>query len=82
MLQLYERIFYSENVAKLYTAEAMINYMLRFETALAAAQAKQGIVPDAAAVIDQCCRVEYINKEQLINDAALEGKWPFRSSNS
>ncbi|HEU4902067.1 MAG TPA: 3-carboxy-cis,cis-muconate cycloisomerase [Flavisolibacter sp.] len=74
MQQLYERIFYSKKVAELYTAEAMINYLLRFESALATAQAKQSIVPDTvAAVIDQCCRVEYINKEQLINEAALGG---------
>jgi 3-carboxy-cis,cis-muconate cycloisomerase len=72
--QLYERIFYHEKVAKLYTDEALIRYMLRFESALAAAQAKQGVVPDAvAAVIDQCFRVENIDEKKLINEAALGG---------
>ncbi|MBD0286830.1 MAG: 3-carboxy-cis,cis-muconate cycloisomerase [Flavisolibacter sp.] len=71
---LYERIFYNENVSRLYTDEATISYLLRFENALAEAQAKHGLILDeAASVIAECCRVENINIEQLIHDAAFGG---------
>ena len=74
MQGLYKGIFYNEKVAKFYTDEALIRYMLQFESALAGAQAKHGIIPAAAAhVIAKCCRIEKINKEQLVTDAALGG---------
>lgn len=74
MQRLYERIFYNEKVNRLFTDEAVINYMLRFESALAAAQAKCKIIPDAAAqFIDECCSVKNINIERLIAEAALGG---------
>jgi 3-carboxy-cis,cis-muconate cycloisomerase len=74
MQGLYERIFYSEKLAMLYTDEALIGYMLRFESALAEAQAKHGIFPgEAAAVIQECCRAEHLDKEKLTEDAAQGG---------
>lgn len=74
MQRLYEQIFYCPEVSQLYTDEATLQYMLRFETALAQAQAKHDIIPEEAAlVIKNCCRIENINKEQLIADAALGG---------
>ncbi|MBD0288120.1 MAG: 3-carboxy-cis,cis-muconate cycloisomerase, partial [Flavisolibacter sp.] len=74
MQQLYERIFYSEKVNQLFTDGAMIGYMLRFESALASAQAKHGVIPGAvASVIDECCKAGNINIEQVIADAALSG---------
>src|SRR4051794_15407696 len=72
MQQLYQNIFYSEKVTRLFTEEAIISYMLRFEAALAEAQAKLDIIPEAAATtISDCCRVENIVLEQLIADAGL-----------
>jgi 3-carboxy-cis,cis-muconate cycloisomerase len=72
MQHLYDRIFYHERINKLYTEEATIGYMLQFESALASAQAKHGIIPDREAVIiAECCCLENINIEYLIKDAAL-----------
>src|SRR5215204_5885454 len=74
MQRLYERLFYNAPISKLYTDEATLSYMLRFESALAEAQAKHGLIPASAAfVIKDCCTVDFINKEQLIADAALGG---------
>ncbi|MBD0378093.1 MAG: 3-carboxy-cis,cis-muconate cycloisomerase, partial [Flavisolibacter sp.] len=61
-------------VNQLFTDGAMIGYMLRFESALASAQAKHGVIPGAvASIIDECCKAEHINIEQVIADAALSG---------
>src|SRR3954465_9161148 len=74
MQHLYECIFYNEKVNKLFTDEATITYLLRFENALAQAQAKHDIIPkETTFIIDECCNAENINKEQLIADAALGG---------
>jgi 3-carboxy-cis,cis-muconate cycloisomerase len=74
MQHLYERIFYNERVNKLFTDEATLTYLLCFESALAQAQAKHDIIPkETASIIDECCKAENINKEQLISDAALGG---------
>ncbi len=46
--------------------------MLQFEAALAKVQAKHNIIPaTAAANIESCCKVENINKEQLIAEIGL-----------
>lgn len=74
MQHLYERIFYNENVAKLYADEALIIYLLRFESALAQAQAKHNVIPgEAAVIIEKSCKAEFINKEQLTIEAGLGG---------
>jgi 3-carboxy-cis,cis-muconate cycloisomerase len=74
MQSLYERIFYNEKASRLFTDKAIIAYMLRFQSALAQAQAKHGVIPVAAAsIIEACCSVDNINKEQLIQEAALGG---------
>lgn len=58
----------------MFTDEAFIGYMLRFESTLAQAQATQQIIPaEAAQVIHRCCRVENIKMHQLIADAGLGG---------
>ena len=73
-MNLYQSIFYSEKVNNLFSDEAIISYMLRFEGELAKAQAKHNVIPVAAAeTIEECCKVENINKEQLIADAGLGG---------
>jgi 3-carboxy-cis,cis-muconate cycloisomerase len=74
MQQLYETIFYHPKVAQLFKDEAIIQYMLQFESALALAQAKHGIIPgEAAQIIDHCCKIENINLGHLITEAALGG---------
>jgi len=74
MQQLYANIFYSEKVNRLFTGDAVIGYLLQFEAALAKAQAKHGVIPaPVASIIEACCNVENINKEQLIAEAGLGG---------
>lgn len=74
MQQLYETIFYHPKVAPLFKDEAIIQYMLRFESALARAQARHGVIPlHAAHMIEDCCKAENINLDQLIAEASLGG---------
>lgn len=74
MQHLYENIFYNQKVNQLFSDEATITFLLRFESALAKAQAMQGIIPaEAASIIEECCQMDSINKEHLIVDAALGG---------
>jgi 3-carboxy-cis,cis-muconate cycloisomerase len=74
MQRLYAGIFYSEKVNTFFTDDAIIGYMLRFEAALAKAQAKHGIIPvTAAKIIEDFCKVENVNKEQLVAEAGLGG---------
>ena len=74
MPYLYDRIFYSERVNAIFSNEGVIDAMLRFEAALAAAQAKHGIIPsEAADVIEANCNVGKINIEKLIADSVLGG---------
>lgn len=73
-MELYETIFYSAKVNKLFTNDAVISYMLQFERALAQAQGMHNVIPGASAiVIDTCCKVENINKDQLIAEASPGG---------
>ena len=74
MQGLFQAIFYTEKVNALFTNEASIAYMLQFESALATAQAKHGVIPqDAAEIIADSCNVEGISITQLITDAGLGG---------
>ena len=74
MQRLYETLFYSKAVNEIYTNESIIKYMLQFESALAKAQATQGVIPvSAAATIVSCCKIENISIEPLIEQAALGG---------
>ena len=76
MQHLYERIFYNEQANKLFTSEATITYMLRFEGALAQAQAKHGIIPgEAASIINECCKAENINKDRY-DETAINAAIP------
>jgi 3-carboxy-cis,cis-muconate cycloisomerase len=48
--------------------------MLRFEAALAASQAAEGLIPDAAAqAIANCCKVELFDVPRLASDSRLAG---------
>src|SRR5262245_10392012 len=72
MRYLYETIFYSKKVNGLFSNESIISAMLRFESALAKAQAKYKLMPsDTAAVIQKNCKIEKINIDQVIEEAAL-----------
>lgn len=74
MQHLYETIFYSEKVNKLFADDAIIGYLLQFEAALAAAQAMHNVIPGSVGeIIEECCKAENINKEQVTGDSGLGG---------
>jgi 3-carboxy-cis,cis-muconate cycloisomerase len=52
MSALYENYFYAKEINAFFTDEALIQAMLDFESALAKAQAHEGLIPTAAALID------------------------------
>jgi 3-carboxy-cis,cis-muconate cycloisomerase len=71
---LYENLFYSKAVNELYSDSSQVNYMLRFETALARAQAKHGLIPPSSAiVIEKCCDVNKIDIALLKQQIELSG---------
>ncbi len=71
---LYSHLFYSPQINALFSERETVAAMLRFEAALAQAQAECGIVPpEAAAIISACCDVDLIDIEKLKNDIKLSG---------
>ncbi|MDX2071753.1 MAG: 3-carboxy-cis,cis-muconate cycloisomerase [Haliscomenobacter sp.] len=74
MESLFEPLFYKTEVNKLFSAEAYLSAMLRFETALAQAQAEEGMIPKAAAdTITRCCTLDHIDIPTLIPAIGLAG---------
>lgn len=73
-MSLYSEMFYSNEMAGLFSDRHFIALMLRVEAALARAQAIHGLVPDEAAdVISDCCNAEHIDLEKLKADIKLGG---------
>lgn len=71
---LYENLFYSKTVNELYADSSQVGYMLRFEAALANAQAKYGLIPPSSAiVIEKCCDVNKIDIDLLKQQIELSG---------
>jgi 3-carboxy-cis,cis-muconate cycloisomerase len=71
---LYQNFFYSPQVDALFTNEATIGYMLQFESALAQAQARHGMIPKACAdIISQNCVIESVDIQLLISQLGLGG---------
>ena len=57
-----------------FSPEQTLRHMLAFEAALALAEARTGVIPQAAAeVIARCCRVELLDSQRLTNDAVEAG---------
>lgn len=74
MEALFESLFYKTEVNELFSAEAYLESMLRFEAALAQAQAKQGIIPEEAALqISNFCHLEVLDIPTLIQEIGLAG---------
>jgi 3-carboxy-cis,cis-muconate cycloisomerase len=74
MESLFEALFYKAEVNKLFSAEAYLSAMLRFEAALAQAQAEQGMIPKAAAdSITRCCTLDHMDIPSLIPAIGLAG---------
>ena len=73
-MNLYQNFFYSPQIDALFTNEATINYMLQFESALAQAQAKHGMIPqNVADIISENCVIENIDIHLLISQVGLGG---------
>jgi 3-carboxy-cis,cis-muconate cycloisomerase len=74
MDNLYENYFYAKEINAFFTDEALIQAMLDFESALATAQAHEGLIPAAAArAIEAQCRAQLIDFQRLRQDIALGG---------
>ncbi|GAB2533794.1 3-carboxy-cis,cis-muconate cycloisomerase [Spirosoma aerophilum] len=73
-MSLYSSLFYSSDVQLILSEETTVANMLRFEAALATAQAKSGLIPTSAAEqIAACCAVDLLDWERLKKDIALSG---------
>ncbi|AYQ32588.1 lyase family protein [Runella sp. SP2] len=73
-MSLYSEIFYSTEINGLFSDRNTIAEMLRFEAALAQAQAKNGIVSEtSAAIIVDCCDAYLIDIEKLKSEIKLGG---------
>lgn len=74
MEALFESLFYKTEVNELFSAEAYLESMLRFEAALAQAQAKLGIIPaEAALQIVNFCQLDVLDIPALIQEIGLAG---------
>jgi len=73
-MSLYSEYFYSKTINELFSDKQTIVQMLRFEGALALAQAENGIVPSQAAqIIENCCQVDFIDIDKLKSEIKLGG---------
>jgi 3-carboxy-cis,cis-muconate cycloisomerase len=74
MESLFESLFFKAEVNTLFSAEAYLEAMLRFEAALVQAQAEQGMIPVAAAkVIMEACIVSNLDITSLKLQVGLAG---------
>lgn len=74
MESLFESLFYKAEVNAVFSAEAYLSATLRFEAALAQAQAEEGMIPQAAAdTITLCCTLDHIDIPGLIPAIGLAG---------
>ncbi|SOD80564.1 3-carboxy-cis,cis-muconate cycloisomerase [Spirosoma fluviale] len=73
-MSLYSSLFYSSDVQSLLSEETTVAHMLRFEAALATAQAKNGLIPtNSAELIAAYCTVDLLDFERLKKDISLSG---------
>ncbi|PKA96733.1 3-carboxy-cis,cis-muconate cycloisomerase [Flavobacteriaceae bacterium MAR_2009_75] len=73
-MSLYSETFYTGELTALFSDRNAVSKLLRVEAALAAAQAKLGIIPEkAATVIADCCMVDAIDINALKADVSLGG---------
>ena len=74
MESLFESLFYKAEVNELFSAEAYLSAMLRFEAALAQAQAEEEMIPKTASdSITRCCTLDQIDIPSLIPAIGLAG---------
>src|SRR5690242_13555084 len=72
-----DALFSTAEMASAFSAESHVQQTLRFEAALARAEARAGLIPEAAATaIGAACRVELFDVPALYREAALAGTLP------
>ncbi len=73
-MSLFERFLSAPETLEAFGDQAVIAGMLRFEAALARAQAAEGLIPqDAARSIAASCRVELFDVAKIVRDSARAG---------
>jgi len=66
--------FRTPSTEALFSERRWVAGMLRFEEALARAEAEAGVIPkDAAAAIAACCRIDLFDPEAIMREALLAG---------
>jgi 3-carboxy-cis,cis-muconate cycloisomerase len=71
---MFDKLFTAPPIDALLSDEALIDAMLRFESALAETQADLGIIPQkAASVIGDCCSVRFFDVNDLLRSAERDG---------
>ena len=73
-MSLYSEFFYSKTINELFSDKQTIVQMLRFEGALALAQAENFVIPpEVAQIIKNCCQVDFIDIDKLKSEIKLGG---------
>ena len=73
-MALHDSLIYSKNVNDLFTDEAMVGAMLRFQAVLAEAQSHCKLIPTPSVKsIQNCCKTEFIDIQKLKEDTARAG---------
>lgn len=71
---MFDRLFTAASIDSLFSDEAVIGEMLRFESALAAVQAALGEIPgEAALAIGECCSLKFIDVKEILRSAERDG---------
>ena len=73
-MELFDHLFRSEEVEKIFSSRACLQAMLEFEAALARAEARAGVIPSSAATaIAAKCKAESFDIAALAKAAKLAG---------
>jgi len=71
-MRLYDKLFRYEAIDRIFSDSETIHSLLQFETALALAEARAGVIPEAdARAIAGACQAEVFDIEEIASQAAL-----------
>ena len=69
-----DRLTQASDIEELFSAHTHVEHILRFEAALARAQARAGLIPmEAASAIETACRVDTFDVEALLRESSRAG---------
>lgn len=73
-MSLFERFLSTSETLEVFGGHSLVAAMLRFEAALAQAQAEEGLIPaDAARSIADSCKVELFDVDKIVREGARAG---------